>query len=55
MTSVMTFTHTLGFYQKCKPIPKHLQEAIIGISKLKIEEGRICGECQIGKQTKMSH
>ena len=21
MTSVMTFTHTLGIYQKCKPIP----------------------------------
>lgn len=25
------------------------------IRGLKIEEGRICGECQIGKKTKMSH
>ncbi|MCI41217.1 putative gag-pol polyprotein, partial [Trifolium medium] len=23
--------------------------------KLKIEEGAICGECQIGKQTKVAH
>ncbi|MCH79544.1 gag-protease polyprotein [Trifolium medium] len=30
-------------------------EAIRGLPKLKIEEGSICGECQIGKQTKMSH
>ena len=31
------------------------KEAVRGIPKLKIDEGRICGECQIGKQTKMSH
>ncbi|PNX84518.1 gag-pol polyprotein, partial [Trifolium pratense] len=31
------------------------KEAIRGLPKLKIEEGSICGECQIGKQTKMSH
>ncbi|MCI10177.1 gag-pol polyprotein, partial [Trifolium medium] len=31
------------------------EEAIRGLPKLKIEEGNICGECQIGKQTKMSH
>ncbi|CAJ2657156.1 unnamed protein product [Trifolium pratense] len=31
------------------------KEAIRGLRKLKIEEGSICGECQIGKQTKMSH
>lgn len=31
------------------------KEAIRGILRLKIEEGKICGECQIGKQTKMSH
>ncbi|PNX79393.1 gag-pol polyprotein [Trifolium pratense] len=31
------------------------EEAIRGLPKLKIEEGSICGECQIGKQTKMSH
>ncbi|XP_050890309.1 uncharacterized protein LOC127095700 [Lathyrus oleraceus] len=31
------------------------KEAIRGIPKLKIEECKICGECQIGKQTKMSH
>ena len=30
-------------------------EAVRGIPKLKIEEGRVCGKCQIGKQTKMSH
>lgn len=29
--------------------------AVRGIPNLKIEEGRICGECQIGKQVKMSH
>ncbi len=27
--------------------------AVKGIFNLKIEEGRICGECQIGKQVKM--
>ncbi|MCI11446.1 putative gag-pol polyprotein, partial [Trifolium medium] len=31
------------------------KEAIRGLPKLKIEEGNVCGECQIGKQTKMSH
>jgi hypothetical protein len=31
------------------------EEAIRGLPKLKIEEGNICGECQIGKQTRMSH
>ncbi|GAU45850.1 hypothetical protein TSUD_371460 [Trifolium subterraneum] len=31
------------------------EEAIRGLPKLKIEEGNICGECQIGKQTKTSH
>lgn len=30
-------------------------EAFKGMPKLKIEEGRVCGECQVGKQTKMSH
>ncbi|PNY11358.1 gag-pol polyprotein, partial [Trifolium pratense] len=31
------------------------EEAIRGIPKLKIEESNICGECQIGKQTKVPH
>lgn len=31
------------------------KEAVRGIPKLKIDEGRICGECQIRKPTKMSH
>ncbi|CAJ2662359.1 unnamed protein product [Trifolium pratense] len=31
------------------------EEAIRGLPKLKIEEGTICGECQIGKQTKVAH
>ncbi|MCI82421.1 gag-pol polyprotein, partial [Trifolium medium] len=31
------------------------QEAIRGLPKLKIEEGNTCGECQIRKQTKVSH
>jgi hypothetical protein len=31
------------------------EDAIRGLPNLKIEEGKICGECQIGKQTKMSH
>ncbi|PNX93845.1 gag-protease polyprotein, partial [Trifolium pratense] len=31
------------------------EEAIRGLPNLKIEEGSICGECQIGKQTKMPH
>jgi len=30
-------------------------EAIRGIPKLQITEGSICGECQVGKQTQMSH
>ena len=32
-----------------------LKGEVRGIPKLKIDEGRICGECQIGKQTRMSH
>jgi hypothetical protein len=31
------------------------EEAIRGLPKLKIEQGNICGEYQIEKQTKMSH
>ncbi|MCI58251.1 gag-pol polyprotein, partial [Trifolium medium] len=31
------------------------KDAVRGLPQLKIEEGKICGECQIGKQTKMSH
>lgn len=31
------------------------KEAVRGIPKLKIDEGRICGECKIRKQKKMSH
>jgi transposase InsO family protein len=31
------------------------KEAVRGIPKLLIDEGRVCGECQVGKQTKMSH
>lgn len=31
------------------------EDAISGLPKLKIEEGKIYGECQIDKQTKMSH
>jgi hypothetical protein len=30
-------------------------EAIKELPKLKIDVDSICGECQIGKQTKMSH
>jgi len=30
-------------------------EAIRGIPKLQITEGSICGECQVDKQTRMSH
>ncbi|XP_057452420.1 uncharacterized protein LOC130744244 [Lotus japonicus] len=30
-------------------------EGIRGLPKLKIKEDRICGECQVGKQTKASH
>jgi len=30
-------------------------EAIRGIPKLEITKGSICGECQVGKQTRMSH
>jgi len=30
-------------------------EAIRGLRDLKIVEGNICGDCQIGKQTRMSH
>jgi len=32
-----------------------LVEAIRGIPKLQIAEGSICGECKVGKQTRMSH
>ncbi|GAU48712.1 hypothetical protein TSUD_281050 [Trifolium subterraneum] len=31
------------------------EETIRGLPKLKIKEGHICGECQIGKQTKTPH
>ena len=31
------------------------REEIRGIPKLKIEEGKFCEDCQIGKQTKMSY
>jgi hypothetical protein len=30
-------------------------EAVRGIPKLRIVEGKVCGECQIGKQVRMSH
>ncbi|KAK2428718.1 putative mitochondrial protein [Trifolium repens] len=30
-------------------------EAIRGLPKLKIVEGKVCGECQIGKKIRMSH
>ena len=30
-------------------------EVVRGIPKLKIEKGKVCGDCQIGKKTKMSH
>jgi len=30
-------------------------EAIRGLPKLNIVEGSVCGECQVGKQTQMSH
>jgi hypothetical protein len=30
-------------------------EAVKGLPKLKIDVDNICGECQIGKQTRMSH
>jgi hypothetical protein len=31
------------------------EEAVRGLPKLHVEEGQVCGECQIGKQTRMSH
>ncbi|CAJ2645128.1 unnamed protein product [Trifolium pratense] len=31
------------------------EESIRGLPSLQIQEGNICGECQIGKQTKVSH
>lgn len=31
------------------------EEVVKGLPKLKIEEGKVCEECQIGKQTKMPH
>ncbi|MEX5533318.1 hypothetical protein, partial [Pseudomonas syringae] len=30
-------------------------EAIRGLPKLSLGEGKLCGECQIGKQIKVSH
>src|ERR1044072_8275472 len=30
-------------------------EAVRGIPRLHIDEGRVCGECKGGKQTRMSH
>ena len=39
-----------------KGIKKILSKEVVrGIPKLKIDEGKICGESQIGKQTRMSH
>ena len=35
----MTFTHTLGFYQKCKPITKHLQCPNVS-GNMRMEDGR---------------
>ena len=32
-----------------------LEEAVRGIPKLENEEGKICGECQLVKQNKMSN
>ncbi|XP_057452263.1 uncharacterized protein LOC130744085 [Lotus japonicus] len=31
------------------------KEAIRGLPRLKIEEDKVCGECQVGKQTQTSH
>src|ERR1044072_8865593 len=31
------------------------EEAVRGLPKINIEQGKICGECQIGKKTKMPH
>ena len=31
------------------------EDAVRGLPKMKIEEGKVCGECQIGKQTKVPH
>src|ERR1044072_5238622 len=31
------------------------EEVVRGLPKMKIDEGKICGECQIGKHTKMPH
>lgn len=31
-----------------------VEKAIVGLPDLKTEEGKICGYCQVGKQTKMS-
>ena len=31
------------------------EDAVRGLPKLKIEDGKVCGECQIGKQVKVSH
>ena len=31
------------------------KEAVRGLPKLKIKEGRICGHCQVGKQVRASH
>src|ERR1044072_2310093 len=31
------------------------EEVVRGLPKVKIDEGKICDECQIGKQTKVPH
>src|ERR1044072_4659695 len=39
-----------------KSMKKIISEDVVrGLPKLRIEEGKVCGECQIGKQTKKSH
>lgn len=35
------------------PQSQEQEEDIHGFTNLKIEDGKVCGECQIGKQTKM--
>jgi len=43
-------------HQNLKGVKKIMsEEAIRGLPKHNIEEGKVCGECQIGKQTKMLH
>lgn len=31
-----------------------VEKVIVGLPDLKTEEGKICGDCQVGKQTNMS-